>query len=194
MKKYLKHVWFNNLIAMNNNDIINQIKNIRHLNLSKSQQMSAFMMIMDPNDRTIPTIKTPEWVEQLGKDLHNLVKNEKINEYLLGRKTSLLERRIRKFNENNWFEWGAPRNIHIMKEHANKECIYIYNLTRNTNVAFVGKVNYFGGALLMLKPKKKYNLNKVVSYLNSNVFKDNFMFSNRFKIGHRQISNSFIYI
>lgn len=79
MKKYLKHVWLNNLITMNNNDIINQIKNLRHLNLSKSQQMSAFMMIMDPNDRTIPTIKTPEWVEQLGKDLHNLVKNEKIN-------------------------------------------------------------------------------------------------------------------
>lgn len=118
--------------------------------------------------------------------------NEKINEYLLGHKKSLLERRIRKFNENNWFEWGAPRNIQIMKEHANKECIYIYNLTRNTNVAFVGKVNYFGGALLMLKPKKKYNLNKVVSYLNSNVFKDNFMFSGRFKIGHRQISNSYI--
>ena len=42
----------------------------------------------------------------------------------------------------------------------------------------------------MLKPKKECNLNNVVSYLNSNTFKDNFIFSGRFKIGHRQISNS----
>lgn len=118
--------------------------------------------------------------------------NQKINDYLLSHKESLLQRRIRKFNENNWFEWGAPRNIHVMKEHANEDCIYLYNLTRNANVAFVGKINYFGGSLLMLKPKKKYNLNKVVSYINSNIFKTNFMFSGRFKIGHRQISHSYI--
>jgi hypothetical protein len=56
----------------------------------------------------------------------------------------------------------------------------------------VGKVSYFGGGLIMLKPKKACNLNNIVSYLNSNTFKDNFLFSGRFKIGHRQISNSYI--
>ncbi len=44
----------------------------------------------------------------------------------------------------------------------------------------------------MLKPKKTCNLNNIVSYMNSEKFKDNFMFSGRFKIGHRQICNSYI--
>lgn len=118
--------------------------------------------------------------------------NERINKHLLDHKKELIERGIRKFNEKNWFEWGAPRNISSIKANLNEECIYIYNLTRKTNIAFVGKVNYFGGGLIMLIPKKACNLNNIVSYLNSNTFKDNFMFSGRFKIGHRQISNSSI--
>ena len=44
----------------------------------------------------------------------------------------------------------------------------------------------------MLKPKKTCNLKNIVSYVNSKPFKDNFMFSGRFKIGHRSLSNSFI--
>jgi adenine-specific DNA-methyltransferase len=118
--------------------------------------------------------------------------NERINEYLLDHKKTLIERKIRKFNETNWFEWGAPRNITTINANRGKECIYIYNLTRKQNVSFVGEVNYFGGGLIMLKPKKKCDLTNIVSYLNSNTFKDNFIFSSRFKIGHRQISNSYI--
>jgi adenine-specific DNA-methyltransferase len=118
--------------------------------------------------------------------------NEKINEYLLQHKKQLIQRGIRKFNENNWFQWGAPRNITAINSNFGKDCIYIYNLTRKPNVAFLGKVQYFGGGLIMLKPKQKCNLNNIVSYINSNTFKDNFMFSGRFKIGHRSISNSFI--
>ncbi len=118
--------------------------------------------------------------------------NDDINNYLLENKNVLIERKIRKFNENNWFEWGAPRNIKTIEANLNKDCIYIYNLTRKVNVSFVGKVMYFGGSLIMLKPKKKCDLYKIVSYINSDTFKDNFIFSGRFKIGHRAISNSFI--
>lgn len=118
--------------------------------------------------------------------------NEKINRHLLNHKTDLIERGIRKFNENNWFEWGAPRNISTIRANLEKECIYIYNLTRTPHVAFIGKVQYFGGGLLLLIPKKKCNLTKIVSYINSERFKENFMFSGRFKIGHRQICNSCI--
>jgi len=87
---------------------------------------------------------------------------------------------------------GALRNINTMKENLNKECIYTHNLTKQKNVAFKGTVNYFNGNLLILIPKEKINLNKIIDYLNSNIFKNNFMFSGRFKIGHRQISNSYI--
>ncbi len=118
--------------------------------------------------------------------------DEKINTYLLLHKKKLMDRGIRKFNESNWFEWGAPRNITIINSNLGNDCIYIYNLTRQPNIAFLGKVNYFGGGLIMLKPKKKCNLDNIVLYLNSDTFKDNFMFSGRFKIGHRQISNSYI--
>ena len=46
----------------------------------------------------------------------------------------------------------------------------------------------------MIKPKEEVecDLNKIVTYLNSEKFKKNFMFSGRFKLGHRQISNSYI--
>ena len=118
--------------------------------------------------------------------------NENINKHLLKYKKDLIERGIRKFNENNWFEFGAMRNIASINNNIGKDCIYIYNLTRKSNVAFLGKVNYFGGSLIMIKPKKKCNLNNILSYMNSNIFKDNFMFSGRFKIGHRSLSNSFI--
>ena len=136
--------------------------------------------------------------------------NDQVNEYLLEHKKELLERGIKKFNENNWFEWGAPRNIKTINKNIGKDCIYIYNLirTKNNNIAFVDKVRYFGGGLIMLLPKKECpaqencarlsqparecNLNNIVAYLNSDVFKNNFIYSGRFKIGHRQISNFYI--
>ena len=87
---------------------------------------------------------------------------------------------------------GAPRNINTIKNNIGKDCIYIYNLTRKTKIAFLGKVNYFGGGLIILIPKKDCDLTNIISYLNSNTFKQNFLYSGRFKIGHRQISNFFI--
>ena len=118
--------------------------------------------------------------------------DEKINKYLLDNKKKLLERKIKKFNENNWFEWGAPRNITTINKNMGKDCIYIYNLTRKKNISFIGNVEYFGGSLIMLLPKKECNLTNIITYLNSDIFKENFIFSGRFKIGHRQISNFFI--
>lgn len=117
---------------------------------------------------------------------------EEINTYLLEYKDVLISRKIRKFNDKNWFEWGALRNIKSVEKYVGEECIYISTLTRKSNVAFRGKVCYFGGSLIMLKPKIKCNLDKIISYLNSNEFKNNFLFSGRFKIGHRCISNSII--
>lgn len=116
--------------------------------------------------------------------------NKKIDEYLLLNKGNLMKRKIKKFTEKNWFEWGAPRNIKKMEMEKGKSCIYIHNLTRKEEVAFLGKVDYFGGNLIILIPKKNCDLKKVVSYLNSISFKKNFIYSGRFKIGHRQLSNS----
>ena len=117
--------------------------------------------------------------------------DEKINEYLLSHKERLIQRRIKKYNEKNWFEWGAPRNIKKMKEYKGEECIYVSPLTRDEKVAFIGKVDYYGG-LLMMRPYQKCDLQKVIDYLNSEKFKSNYMYSGRFKIGQRQLVNSHI--
>jgi len=118
--------------------------------------------------------------------------NQNLNNYLIENKQILLNRKIKKFNNNNWYEWGALRNINNIKKYKNSECIYIKTLTRNANVAFGGNVGYFGGNLLILIPKQKMKLKKIIEFLNTDKFKSNFLYSGRFKIGHRQISNSII--
>ena len=116
-------------------------------------------------------------------------KNEKLNIYMLTNKNTLINRKIKKFTEDDWFKWGAPRNQKNIEKNMGKDCIYVSNITRNKEVAFVGKVEYFGGSLLMMIPKQTTDLKKIVEYLNSEKFKSNYMFSGRFKIGHKQLSN-----
>lgn len=118
--------------------------------------------------------------------------NQEIDDYLFNHKKQLIDRKMRKFNEKNWFSWGAPRNIGKIKECVGQDCIYVYNLTRKKRVSFVGKVDFFGGSMLILIPKKECNLESICYYINSDEFKENFLFSGRFKIGHRQLCNSFI--
>lgn len=116
--------------------------------------------------------------------------NIQLNEYLIQHKKELINRKIRKFNEKNWYEFGALRNINIIKKNIDKDCIYINTLTRKNKIAFISKCNYFGGGLLMLLPKQNIDLKKIVNYLNSNDFKMNYTYSGRFKTGHRVLSNS----
>jgi len=116
--------------------------------------------------------------------------NNDINQYLLNHKEELINRKIRKFTEKNWFEWGALRNYKTILNNIGKDCIYVNNLTRQKCVAFQGKVQYFGGSLLLLIPKKNIELKKVVNFINSDSFKSNYMYSGRFKIGHKQLSNA----
>jgi adenine-specific DNA-methyltransferase len=118
--------------------------------------------------------------------------NEVINQYMMQHKDVLINRQIRSFTEKNWWEWGALRNTQIMRESIGEDCIYVSTITRKSNVAFRGKIGYFGGSLLMMKPKiDGIDMDEVVEIINSNEFRKNFIFSNRFKISHRQLSNSY---
>lgn len=117
-----------------------------------------------------------------------------IDKKLLENKSLLLERKMSKFTDDNWFKWGALRNIRVMEEHKGEECIYIHNLTRKNNVSFKGVIQYYGGNLIMLKPKSilkdPLNLDNIVKYINSDTFKEKYTYSNRFKIGQRQLCNA----
>jgi adenine-specific DNA-methyltransferase len=119
--------------------------------------------------------------------------NAEIDNYLTQHKETLMKRRIKKMTNDNWFEWGAPRNVKKMEQFKGTECIYMYNLTRKPNIAFKGTVDYFGGNLLVLIPKTTgYHLNKLVDYFNSDHFRNRFIFSGRFKMTHNILSHTYI--
>ena len=118
-----------------------------------------------------------------------------IDNYLLENKEALISRKIRKFNQDNWFEWGALRNISAMRDNRDRDCIYIYTQSRKQQIAFRGKVGYFGGNLLMLLPKVETindteSLEKITTYINGGAFRRNFTNSGRFRIKHSNISKS----
>jgi adenine-specific DNA-methyltransferase len=117
-------------------------------------------------------------------------KSTSLNEYLLSKKSDLMDRRIRTFNENNWFEWGALRNHTTIQNNIGKKCIYVNNITRAKEVCFEGTVQLFGGGLIIMIPKKEIDLDIVVKQMNCDTFKNNYMYSGRFKIGHKQLCNS----
>ena len=120
-----------------------------------------------------------------------------LNAYLLEHKVELIERKIRQFSESNWYEWGALRNYSKITTYIGVDCLYVRTLTRDTDVAFVEKVSYFGGGLLALIPKAdaqhKLDMNKVAAFLNSTQFRENYTYSGRFKIGQRQLYNCLIH-
>jgi len=118
--------------------------------------------------------------------------NEELNKYLHEHKEVLINRKIRKFNYNNWWEWGALRNIKIMEKKKDCECIYIHTMTRKSEIAFKGKVGYFGGSLIMLLPKTNIDLDKYINYFNSIDFRRNFTYNKRFKIAQRQLCKSYL--
>lgn len=121
--------------------------------------------------------------------------NNEIDTHLQTNKDELLKRKIKKFSENNWFEWGAPRNISSIKKNWGKPCIYIKNMTRNKEVAFMGNVQYFGGSLLCLVPKTEMShteMETIVQHINSSVFQKDYIYAGRFKIGHKQISTAMV--
>jgi len=115
--------------------------------------------------------------------------NHEIDAHLLKHKQGLLARKIKNFNEKNWYEWGAPRNLTSIREFWGKQCIYVRTITRHKEVAFRGTVQYFGGALLCLVPKSSIDIDNVVEFLNSEKFQSDYTYAERFKIGHKQISN-----
>lgn len=121
--------------------------------------------------------------------------NTVIDEHLKKNKTALLERKIKKFSEENWFEWGAPRNIKAINANLGKSCIYVRNMTRNKEVAFLDKVQFFGGSLLCLIPKQTLSsdeMKKVLVFLNSEEFQKDYLYANRFKIGHKQVCSAIL--
>lgn len=121
-----------------------------------------------------------------------LPEREDVRAYLDSRRETLMKRKIRKFDEHNWFQWGALRNIEKIRQNLGRPCIYVKTLTRSPIVAFPGVVELFGGSLICLIPRRELDpmvLRRVVEYLHLDEVSANFRSGGRFKIGQRHLCN-----
>lgn len=115
---------------------------------------------------------------------------ESIINYLKKFKEQLISRKIKSFNENNWFEWGAVRNISEMKKDG--FCIYVNSKTREKKPFFKEKIGYFDGSVLALIPKEDVDLDEWVNLLNDK--KDSFaeqgmLVGNKLQLTQNSLSN-----
>lgn len=123
------------------------------------------------------------------------IENEPLHEYLMHHKKQLINRKIKKFNDNNWFQWGCLRNKRFMEEHTGDICIYAKVLTRQKDVFKAGKVDYYDGSLLCMYPKQQLDDNqveKLIEYLNSEKYLQHFLYSGRYKVGQKTLADSYI--
>jgi adenine-specific DNA-methyltransferase len=118
--------------------------------------------------------------------------NEDLKDYLNSYKKLLKLRRIRNIDDNNWYEFGLLRNKSKIDLLKGKSAIYMYSLTRKEQVSFQTNVMYFGGNLLLIIPKEKYenklDLELLNNYFNSNIFREKYTSSKKFKISHKNLT------
>ncbi len=80
---------------------------------------------------------------------------------LLQYKEALINRRIRKFDKSNWWEWGRKYYDKV------GERIYVNCKTRHNKPFFISDVPAYDGAMLALFPKSNVKLNSMCDLLNS---------------------------
>jgi adenine-specific DNA-methyltransferase len=122
--------------------------------------------------------------------LEELPDEGEVRAYLLQHKEQLMSRRIKKFNEDTWFQWGCPRNVAFMEANEGKHCLYCATITRKTPVFLKGEVTKFDGSLLCLLPKKDVMLETICEYLNSEEFLKSFKYAGRYKMGQKSLMDS----
>lgn len=114
---------------------------------------------------------------------------EKVKEYLQKFKKDLISRRIRTFNEENWMNWGAIRNLSFMKKEG--KCIYVNSKTRAGNPFFIEDIGFFDGSVLALFPKKEVDLKKWVDRLNNEkeLKQQGFLVGNKYQFSQNGLTN-----
>lgn len=108
------------------------------------------------------------------------------NDYLLEHKEKLLSRKIRKFNNDNWYEWG--RKI----RYIDKPHIYVNMKTRQETPFYEHSCLYFDGSVLALIPKSDdYAIEYLVDCLNHNDWTaQGFKVGGRLIFGQRSLLNA----
>lgn len=110
------------------------------------------------------------------------------NEYLESHKDVLIKRRIREFNETNWWQWGR---LHCMN---NDKRIYVNSKTRNKNPFFVHDCKNYDGSVLAIFPKNPNADEKLLcEKLNTvNWFELGFVCDGRHIFAQKSLENSLL--
>lgn len=93
-------------------------------------------------------------------DLKRMFYNVK-SEYLEQYKERLINRKIKSFNENNWWQWG--RGLYESSEKR----IYVNCKTRDKNPFFTNECKYYDGSVLAIFPKNNINIDESIELLNN---------------------------
>lgn len=110
------------------------------------------------------------------------------NDYLLGYKQKLLARGIRKFNEDNWWEWGRKINPLVCP------AILVNCKTRDLQPFYITDAKWYDGSLLALVPKTHlYTLEYLVEKLNNTNWQEQgFQVGGRLVFGQQSLSNAYL--
>lgn len=108
------------------------------------------------------------------------------NRHLERFKDQLLARRVRKFDESNWWMWGRKHHV------SDSPRIYVNVKTRRSNPFFRHECNNYDGSILALFPKDRaMDLAKAVNLLNNFVDWNDlgFVCDGRFIFNQRSLQN-----
>ncbi len=110
------------------------------------------------------------------------------NDYLLQHKDSLMQRKIKKFNEANWFEWGRMHHI------SPKKRIYVNTKTRQKNPFFIHQCPNYDGSILALFPyNQNLDLQNLCDKLNTINWQElGFVCDGRFLFSQRSLENALL--
>jgi adenine-specific DNA-methyltransferase len=83
--------------------------------------------------------------------------------HLEAHKAALMQRRIRHFDESNWWKWGRLHHI------STAERIYVNGKTRRAHPFFTHPCRDYDGAILALFPKHAMDIERAIELLNTAV-------------------------
>lgn len=108
--------------------------------------------------------------------------------YLYSFKQQLISRKIKKFDENNWWQWGR---LHYIS--SNKR-IYVNTKTRSKTPFFIHKCNNYDGSVLALFPiNQQVNLIELCLMLNNANWKElGFVCNNRYLFSQKSLENTLL--
>ena len=109
------------------------------------------------------------------------------NDYLESHKEVLINRKIKNFNEGNWWQWG--RGLY----ESDSERIYVNCKTRDMKPFFTNDCKYYDGSVLAIFPKVNMDIEKAVEMLNEVDWDElGFKVGGRLVFSQKALENTFL--